>query len=187
MNEDLFLAVDPGPYKFAYVVWDRKQDRMVHFNQGPNKDIIRELGELWLIHRWSETVIEGVYYYGRILGKDTFRTLECIGRLSQKAEDFWHSEGEEQSVYQIYYPDVALHFCGMRNKVTQGNINAVLMERYGDKGCKKDPGMLHGIYDHIWSAVHVAAYWMDCREEEVVKQIIMGEELASGKKPRKTA
>jgi len=147
----MILGVDPGPEQSAGVVWDGCF--VVAHVQKPNNEFREHL--LNLESLWPKkfvVAIEDVAFYGKVLNRSTFDTLKFIGRIQEIFPDNHHL---------VYFPDIAYHFCNSRRGVNTPQINSVLRSRYGEKGTKKNPGILYGIKEHEWSALAVAIYYSD--------------------------
>ncbi|MFA5379305.1 MAG: hypothetical protein WC455_26350 [Dehalococcoidia bacterium] len=151
----LILGIDPGPEQSAGVVWDGAF--VACHIQKPNAEFREHLINLESL--WPEgyqrpfiVAIEDVAYYGKVLNRSTFDTLKMIGRI-QEIFDKNHA--------CVFFPDIAYHFCNSRRGVNTAQINKVLVDRFGGKGTKKNPGPLYGIREHEWSALAVAVYYAE--------------------------
>ncbi len=146
------LAIDPGPIKSAYVLWDGKSitgHGILDNVQLKSEIISGRSGEEYL-------VIEMIASYGMPAGKSLFETCLWIGRFLEAWENF---EGEAKLIYR---KDVKMHFCNsMRAK--DSNIRQALIDRFGKPGTKKSPGKLYGIKKDEWSALALAIYFADMR------------------------
>ena len=94
----LVIAVDPGPVKSAYVMWDGQSIL--------EKGIV---GNDVLLHSlrtgWSDecvVVVEMIASYGMPVGRDVFNTCVWIGRFIQACRAPWHL---------VYRMDVKNHLC----------------------------------------------------------------------------
>lgn len=155
------IGIDPGPTQSAAVVMCTALARpIVDMLQEPNEIFLASMREYKRKLTPDVVAIEDVSYYGLSVGKDVFETIKVIGRLQEVFDG---------SSRLVSYPDIALHFCGQRGGVKTSNINAVLVARFGKKGTRKEPGILYGIREHVWSALAVAQYWIEtaspCREK----------------------
>ena len=146
MIELSVFAVDPGPVESAFVVWDGKGILGSGFM--PNQALLQE-GKARAMPR----AIEMVSNYGMEVGDSIFRTVFWIGR-------FYEAWG---TTHLVTRHDVKLHLChSARAKDT--NIRQALIDRLGEPGKKKTPGVTYGISGHKWAALAVAVTWWD-REE----------------------
>jgi hypothetical protein len=144
----VILGCDPGSDQSACVLWDTKQNRILKHWQEPNGVVLTILRGMVCP---DVCVIEDVAFYGKVLNKSTFETLKFIGRIQ---EIFPHNHA------LVIYPEIAVHFCNSR-RVKTSQINAVLMDRFGGKGTKKQPGVLFGIKEHEWSALSCCIHYAD--------------------------
>ena len=142
------LAIDPGPKQSAAVTW-LNNEIWDHF-QCDNESFLIHMS--YYKHRPIMCVIEDMAYYSKVMNKSSFDTLKFIGRLQENFSD---------NHALVYFPDIAYHFCNSRRGVKTSNINAVLVDRFGGKGTKKNRGIFYGIKEHEWSAVAVAVYYHD--------------------------
>jgi hypothetical protein len=98
--------------------------------------------------------IEGFQSFGMPVGKEVFDTAYYIGRLLQIAEDLG------SKTRMVYRSDVKMHHCHtMMAKDT--NIRQALIDRFGEPGTKKNPGVTYGITKDTWSALAIAVFVAD--------------------------
>jgi len=145
------FAIDPGNEKSAFLIWDHKQQNI------KNKDIINNQELLELLELLPEKeeyylIIEMVACYGMPVGKEIFDTVLWIGQFKQ-------SWGKQQVVL-VYRKDIKIHHCNSM-KAKDSNIRQALIDRFGDPGVKKMPGLLYGVSKDIWSALAIAVYYSD--------------------------
>lgn len=95
--------------------------------------------------------IEMVASYGMPVGKDIFDTCVWIGRFQQEL----YNKGWQ--VHLIYRRDVKLHHCGQA-RAKDNNIRQVLIDKYGEKGTKDNPGITYGLKADLWQAFALATY-----------------------------
>lgn len=142
------IAIDPGTTHSA-AIWVR-DGRIIEKNYIPNHNVLPLLGM-----RNCEVVIEMVASYGMPVGRATFETVLWVGRFAQHALSFGCL------VRLVYHKDIKMHLCGsMRAK--DGNIKQALIDKLGPVGTKKKPGPCYGISGHLWSALAVAIYALEC-------------------------
>jgi len=146
------LGIDPGPSQSAYVVWDTKTQQIVDHEQSDNITFRKNI--IWLRDDIEPDicVIEGMAFYGKVMNGESFDTLMFIGRLREIFAD---------NHELVYFPDIAYHFCNSRRGIKSSHINAVLANRFGGKGTKKNKGKLFGIKEHVWSALACCILWED--------------------------
>ena len=144
------FAVDPGPERSAYVLFDGK--RVLDFDIHPNK----ELRSIAHTFRNTPLVIEGVACYGMPVGKEVFDTCIWIGRFIEA------HNGDHKIIYR---QDVKLHLCHSA-RAKDPMVRQALLDRFGPGkeravGRKKSPGPLYGVSSHCWSALAIAVTWYD--------------------------
>jgi Holliday junction resolvasome RuvABC endonuclease subunit len=135
---DLILAVDPGTDKSAFVVLDRKEQRIIDkgiFANSEMFDVIKGCPEITV-------AIEMVASYGMPVGREVFETCVWIGRFYQAADDM------ALPIKLVYRKDVKMHLCGsMRAK--DANVRQALVDLLGKEKTK-------GIVKDMWAALGVA-------------------------------
>ena len=139
------LAIDPGPTTSAILRWI--SGRIDAAAILPNEAIRQSLA-FYSEDQLDIVAIEMVACYGMAVGKEVFETCLFIGRLQER------SPIEPRLVYR---KDIKLHHCGsMRAKDT--NIRQALIDKYGEPGTKKHPGLTYGLRSHLWSAFAIATF-----------------------------
>lgn len=102
----------------------------------------------------DEVVCEMVACYGMAVGKEVFETCVWIGR-------FWQSADYElKPFYRLKRLDVKLHMCG-QPRAKDANIRQALVDKFGGKGTKKNPGPTYGISADVWQALALAVTWAE--------------------------
>jgi len=151
-KSNVILGIDPGPSQSAYVVWDTKTQTIVDHGQSDNITFRKNI--IWVKDDIEPDicVIEGMAFYGKVMNGESFDTLMYIGRLQEIFED---------NHELVYFPDIAYHFCNSRRGIKTSHINAVLTNRFGGKGTRKQPGVFYGIREHEWSALSAAIFYQD--------------------------
>lgn len=146
------LAIDPGPVKSAWVMWDGEKVKQCGLDDNDGV-----LMALYGSPKSYRHVIEMIASYGMAVGKEVFETCLWIGRFVESTDG--HAE-------LIYRKDVKMHLChSMRAKDT--NIRQALIDRFGPVGTKKAPGTLYGLKKDMWSAMALAVTAYD--KAEIVK------------------
>ena len=151
------LAIDPGTTQSAIVLFE---NYTLHTKEiVPNEEALQYLRALREHCSTAPLAIEMVASYGMPVGREVFETCVWIGR-------FMEAYGSGEFVYR---KDVKLHLCqSLRAK--DANIRQALLDKFpatgGGKtpqvGTKNEPGPLYGCKSHIWSALAVAVYWVEC-------------------------
>ena len=158
MNQRVY-AIDPGPVKSAFVVWDGS--RVIESGWTANEFIRQSMqlflnaGAHWESHGCKypprRVAIEAIASYGMAVGAEVFQTCVEIGRFYETAA---RHTGEEH-IRLVFRKEVKLHLCqSMRAK--DPNIRQALLDRFGPVGTTKTPGPLFGVKSHIWAALAVA-------------------------------
>jgi hypothetical protein len=145
----MILAIDPGPVKSAFVIWD---GRIVIDSAWIDNHEIRDVISMY--SRKCTIAIEMIASYGMAVGADVFQTCVEIGRMQEVAE------GRAELVFRR---DVKLHLCGSA-RAKDPNIRQALLDRFGPVGTKKAKGPLYGVKSHIWSALAVAVTASETKE-----------------------
>lgn len=148
---DITLAIDPGTTESAWLLWNGEQ--IIQSAKIPNEALrvfVRERGP------FSRVVIEMVACYGMAVGKSVFETVFWIGKFHECAQPL--------KVRLVYRKDIKLHHCGSV-KAKDGNIRQVLIDRIGPQGSKKSPGPTYGLSKDRWSALAIALYDHDTRNQ----------------------
>lgn len=153
----MILAIDPGPEKSAWVLYEPEAQRLDGFAIPENDLVLDYITTVDWGKKPVAIVIEMVACYGMPVGKDVFDTARWVGQFQQRAEY------QGASVSLIYRKDVKLHLCqSLRAK--DGNIRQAIIDRFpgtgGGKvpqiGTKKQPGPLYGVVADLWQALGVA-------------------------------
>lgn len=139
------FAVDPGPEKSGWVLFNTHSERVAGCDVSPNDEIKRQLA---LTHGLKPLLaVEMIASYGMPVGREVFETCVWIGRLIE----FWHPLRFEL----IYRKDVKMHLCGTP-RAKDPNIRQALIDKLGSPGKKSDPGPTYGVSSHAWAALGVA-------------------------------
>lgn len=145
------LAIDPGPERSAWVIFDTDECRPVEWSKDHNDDV-RDV-----VHDNSgpcrAVAIEMVASYGMAVGADVFETCVEIGRFIE----CWIGIPEP---IRVYRRDCKMHICGSP-RANDSNIRQALIDRYGPSkakaiGLKASPGPLYGMTGDCWAALAVA-------------------------------
>ena len=139
------IAIDPGPTESAFVEYEL--DAPVNFGKIPNKQLLNFLRELHGGFDW--VACEQVRSYGMAVGAEVFDTVEWSGRF--------HEASLQSGIEWLYVPriKVKIHLCKTA-KAKDGNIRQALIDRFGEKGTKKAPGVLYGFKADAWQALALA-------------------------------
>lgn len=160
-NKMIIAGIDPGPITSGLCIWDtNKQKILFHHKEFLNDNI--EMGEISYNDGAISTsnythidvyIIEDIKSYGMAVGESVFATCKQIGRLQERLI----------GVVTAYKRDIQLHFCNT-TKAKDKNIKRVLLDRFGEKGTKKNPGTTYGLSDHAWDAFALCIFHQDNKE-----------------------
>lgn len=140
----IILALDPGPEKTGWVIYDGKS--VLHAGIMPNAVVLADLPSRNA--KDERLVVEMIASYGMPVGREVFETCVWIGRFIQA----WPRPDEVRFVYR---KDVKLELCGS-TKAKDANIRQALIDRVGAPGTKKAPGPTYGLSGDMWAALGVA-------------------------------
>lgn len=102
-------------------------------------------------------VIEKVACYGMPVGETIFETVFWSGIFAERYKSY---SSEIKRIARIERKDIKMHLCGsMRAK--DGNIRQVLIDKFGEPGKKKSPGILYGMKGDQWAALAVAVAYSE--------------------------
>lgn len=157
------LCLDPGTIQTGWMILDIKKERPVAHgiddNEYMDNVLIPEL-----THQVQHLAIEHITNYGQIVGQETFDTAMWVGRFVKTAN----------LPYTLCFrPYILLHLCHSMH-AKEPRVKSVLYDRYGQKGTKKNPGILYGVKDHIWSALCIGTYFSDQLDMGLVTDPIDG-------------
>lgn len=157
-KQNRVLAIDPGPEKSAWALWDKTLETpLIDSGIWNNEDIPAYIASKYHTH----LAIEMIASYGMPVGKTVFETCLWIGMfLFPQIGDDAFCVNEDFQKYLVYRKDIKLHLCGSV-RAKDSNIRQALIDRFGEPGTKKSPGLLHGVKKDIWSALAVAVFYSD--------------------------
>ena len=148
----MILGIDPGTFQSAYVLYNISPlgPQIVLKGLIPNDEIIAHIRVLIATYCFT-AYIEDVGCYGMPVGREVFDMVRFSGRLQQMFI--------EADIKCKFIPrrEIKLYFCNSM-KAKDGNIRQALIDRFGEPGTKKRPGMLYGVKADIWSALAIAVY-----------------------------
>lgn len=147
MIDRIILAIDPGATESAYVM-AREDMKPIKKGKVPNETMLQLIEREW----YTELVIERIAGYGMAVGDEVFETCVWTGRFIQASYSGTKA--------RITRKDVKLHLCG-QTRAKDGNVRISLMDRFGDKGTKKNPGWFYEFKDDIWAAYAVLVTYCD--------------------------
>lgn len=126
------LAIDPGTYESAFVIFDCEPDLPTLFGKWDNAVLLREIhvGERFATGYCAIEMI-GHYGTGMPAGGEVFDTCVWIGRFF---EAWWQRQGGEK--FGLNQPElikratVKAHLCRSA-KAKDGNVRQAVIDRYG--------------------------------------------------------
>lgn len=148
--ETRILGIDPGTTVSNYVVFDGH----VVLDKGlkiPNEELEMALRNNEI--DYDEAVIEEIRSYGKAVGQETLETCHWTGRFFTAA-----CVGKQARVACLV-PRLEVKLCLCYSaRAKDANVRQALLDRWGGKGTKKQPGPLYGVSSHLWAALGVA-HW----------------------------
>lgn len=151
----MILAIDPGATESAFMFL--ADGKPYQFAKVGNRQIIELIEGLELRSYLIESAaIEMIACYGMAVGKEVFETVLFIGYLKRMLEE------QNIPVSFVYRKQIVTHLCNSVS-ATDTNVRRVLLDRFGEKGTKKKPGVTYGISKDMWSALAVAVYHWDTK------------------------
>ena len=159
----IILAIDPGTEESAFALWDHDEQKLYDKGIIYNIDLLEKLEYLSKDKEIDcSVVIEMVACYGMAVGREIFETILWIGH-------FLHAWKNKNPAVLVFRKDIKMHHCNSM-KAKDTNIRQVLIDRFGNPGTKKKPGILYGVSKDIWSAVAIAIYYGDKNEQKPAPQ-----------------
>jgi hypothetical protein len=142
------LAIDPGPDSSCIIAYDGQ--RIVYAKHLPNEEMLKHL----MVEKYNVDLlaIEMIASYGMAVGETTFSTCVWIGRFMQQF-------GADRTTL-VKRLEVKLYLC-KDSRAKDSNIRQALVDRFGEPGTKKHPGITYGISGHAWQALGLAVYFWD--------------------------
>lgn len=144
------LAIDPGPTKSAFVVWDGK--RILSLDKIENEKLVSQISqEAEWGHSFSSgsidhLAVEMIASYGMPVGREVFETCVWIGH-------FVEAWGGPHTL--VYRREVKLELCNSA-RAKDPNVRRALIDLVGPVGTKREPGPCFGVHSDIWAALGVA-------------------------------
>lgn len=143
----IICGIDPGPETSGLCVWDTDKQEILARNEMCENNLIIYTAEYE--RKVDKYIIEDIACFGMAVGKSVFDTLKAIGRLQERLD------------YQMVFKnDIQLHFCNTK-KAKDTNIKRVLLDRFGEKGTKKNPGITYGLSNHAWDSFALCIWYED--------------------------
>lgn len=154
------LAIDPGPEKSAYVIWDGQ--KIIKKDITWNDSLLIEINNFsndLLKRKELALVIEQIKSYGMAVSDSIFGTVFWSGRFVQQFQVMARKEAN-----LIPRIAVKMHLCH-NSRAKDGNIKQAIIDRFGGKekavGKKANPGLLYGLKHDLWQAFALVLTFCD--------------------------
>lgn len=151
METKLILAIDPGPEKSAFVLWDG--DRVIMADEMENAALLQRFDLAGFAAGPPLMLIEKVESFGMAVGAEVFETVFWSGRFAQ----MWAARGGK--VERRGRMKVKMHHCHS-SRAKDSNIRAAILDKY-PAGTKREPGPAFGITSHKMAAFALATAWTE--------------------------
>ncbi len=147
------LAIDPGTYESAYVVWDG--EKILGYDKVDNHRMLKIIADPpWDVDLLA---VERVASYGQRVGQEVFDTCMWAGRFVQAAV-------EEILDFKLIYRMTIKKYLIGSHTAKDADIRRRLLDVIGPQGTKKNPGPTYGIKADIWQALALAVTAYDTLE-----------------------
>jgi hypothetical protein len=147
------LAIDPGDKESGAVIWNGSAVLLTGvFENERLASMVRAYAESGV----DKLAIEEIGHYGSgmAVGKEVFNTCRWIGRFEQRWLDF-AVQPSQLPVMFILRATIKAHLCGT-TKAKDANVRQAVIDRLGQAGTKKSPGVTYGVASHAWQALALA-------------------------------
>ena len=146
------LSLDVGTTESAYALMDHSlANPLIKFGKVSNEAITQVLLQGTNI---GVMAYEEFASYGMPIGESTMRSIWWNGYYCRVCEQ----------LYLPYAPvlrkDVKMHLC-QTMKAKDCNIRQALIDKYGEPGTKKNPGILYKVSKDVWSAIAINITYYD--------------------------
>jgi len=146
------LGIDPGLSQSAVVGWDGLSIERIGIIE--NNLLLSRLKTFSKFH----VAIETMQCFGMAVGQSVLDTAIWVGRFIQECERWkilWST---------VFRKDIKLHLCHT-TRAKDSNVRQALVNRFGEKGTKKNPGLTYGLKGDMWSAFAISVYQFDMNEQ----------------------
>ena len=149
----IVLAIDPGTIMSGYVFVNSDTFKILNSGKVVNSLMLEIVYE----STYDKCVIEMVQYYGKFMnaGQETFETCVWIGRFVEAAK----KQLVELASF-MYRTTIKAHITGLASS-KDAQVRQCLIDRFGGKGTKKQPGFFFGISADMFSAFALATAYID--------------------------
>jgi hypothetical protein len=144
------LSLDVGTIETAYALMDHSlENPLIDFGKVFNN----EIEEVINYAMFDVLAYEEFASYGMPVGKEVMKSIWWNGYYCRYCDEF------HIPYKPILRKDVKMHLCGTM-KAKDCNIRQALIDKYGEPGTKKQPGILYGVSKDVWSAIAInVTYW----------------------------
>lgn len=150
------LGIDPGTKESAFLLFDSEVAKFEVFGKVPNEDLLKIVQCGFSV--CDMVAVEHIQSFGMAVGKTVFETAYMIGRIQQACFE------RGIPFRRVYRKEVCVHHCHSA-KAKDANIRAAMIDNFGEPGTKKNPGGTYGISKDVWSALAIASYAWETRNE----------------------
>lgn len=161
---DLILAIDPGPQKSAFVVFNCVDLKLVTADHVENARVLEIIAKAPML--LDGVVCETISGFGKSVGEDVFSTCEAVGEFRLQTRLAGHP------FHRITRKQIKSVLCDSQSAKDK-DVRAALIARWGGKeaaiGTKKAPGPLLGVSSHMWAALAAAVAWTELQMEEAAR------------------
>lgn len=149
----ILLSLDVGTEESGYCLIDIPTFKPINFGRINNNDLMKVVKN----SHYDLATYEEFQSYGMPVGKTTLDSILWNGRFIQAIID--KSNGNIKP-YPMTRTHVKHHLCNAV-KAKDSNVRQALIDRFGEPGTKKKPGMLYGIKKDVWSAYAIGVTYID--------------------------
>lgn len=146
------LAIDPGNIETAYCVIDVETLRPIEFGKISNEKLINYIPNL----KVNDMAIEMIASYGMPVGKEVFETCVWIGKFLERMDNI------AKNIDYVYRMEEKMHICN-NPRARDATIKKALIDRFGEKGTKKNPGWFYGFSADVWQAYAVGITYIETK------------------------
>ena len=144
------LGIDPGNVESAWAGIKPGDCQPYDIGKATNDRVREMLRTIIRIRPDVHVAIEMVACYGMPVGAEVFETCVEIGRFVEICP----------TAQLVYRREIKLHHC-QSARANDAAIRQALIDRFGNKGTKKQPGWFYGFKADIWAAYALAVYVAD--------------------------
>jgi len=150
------LSLDVGTTESAFALMDHSlANPLVKFGKILNEDIEWEIiSPVTGNPRADIIAYEEFASYGMPIGESTMRSIWWNGYYCRICDEI----GVKYA--PVLRKDVKMHLC-QTMKAKDCNIRQALIDRYGEPGTKKNPGILYKVSKDVWSAIAINITYYD--------------------------